>query len=65
MSVLEEIPGHNPNTFARNLYTEMYDGRMDVVVWMWSSLILVDAQLTQLECLLVWTMLDLLKVILT
>ena len=32
VSVLEEIPGHNPNTFARNLYTEMYDGRMDVVI---------------------------------
>ena len=32
VSFLEEIPGQNPNTFARNLYTEMYDGRMDVVI---------------------------------
>jgi len=30
--VLEEIPGNNPSTYARNLYTEMYDGRMDVVI---------------------------------
>ena len=30
--MLEEIPGNNPSTYARNLYTEMYDGRMDVVI---------------------------------
>ena len=32
VSVLEKIPWHNPNTFARNLYTEIYDGHMDVVI---------------------------------
>jgi hypothetical protein len=32
LNVYEDIPGKNPCSFCRNLYKEMYDGRMDIVV---------------------------------
>jgi cytidine deaminase len=32
LNVYEDIPGNNPCSFCRNLYKEMYDGRMDIVV---------------------------------
>ena len=31
-NVLEEIPGNCPTVFARNLFMEMFDGRIDLVV---------------------------------
>ena len=32
LNVYEDIPGNNPCSFCRNLYKEMYDGRIDIVV---------------------------------
>ena len=32
LNVYEDIPGNNPSAFCRNLYKEMYDGRMNIVV---------------------------------
>ncbi len=32
VNVLTEIDGNNPNSFARNLFREMFDGRNDMVV---------------------------------
>ena len=32
VNVLTEIDGDNPNSFARNLFREMFDGRNDMVV---------------------------------
>lgn len=32
INVLIEINGDNPNSFGRNLFTEMFDGRNDLIV---------------------------------
>jgi hypothetical protein len=32
VNILTEIDGDNPNSFARNLFREMFDGRNDMVI---------------------------------
>ena len=55
MSVLEEIPGKNPSTYA-------YIQKCMMVAWMLSLLTLIAAQQTQREYQLVWRMSDLLNI---
>lgn len=32
VNILVEIPGENPNSFGRNLFKKMFDGRYDMLI---------------------------------